>query len=113
MHELAIAEDILEIVRLEAEKNAVVSILEVELEIGILSGIDIEALKFALETIEKGSFVENAIFTIREITGIGMCKTCQEEFEMRDLLTVCPECKGQPDPIVHGKELKVLSILAE
>jgi len=113
MHELAIAEDILEIVGLEAEKNAVDTILEVKLEIGALSGIDIEALQFALETIEKGSLFEKAIFTIIRITGTGMCKLCQEEFEMRDLLSVCPKCKEQPGSIIRGKELKVLSILAE
>jgi hydrogenase nickel incorporation protein HypA/HybF len=113
MHELAIAEDILEIVRIEAEKNAVVKIVKVELEIGKLSGVDIEALQFALETIEKRTLFINTIFCIEGINGLGMCKMCQSEFEMQELLSVCPTCKSQPSSILKGKEMKVLSIIAE
>jgi hydrogenase nickel incorporation protein HypA/HybF len=113
MHELTVASEILEIVKQEVERNSVDKVVGVELEIGKLSGVDIEALQFALETIRRGSVIENAVITINSISGRGICRECKEEFEMEDLLSVCPGCMVQSGSIVHGKELKILSILAE
>jgi hydrogenase nickel incorporation protein HypA/HybF len=113
MHELTIALDILEIVRQAAEKNAVDHVYEVQLEVGMFSGIDFEVLQFALEITVKETPFEKTIFTINRISGTGKCRSCQEEFEMQDLFSVCPACKELPGSIIRGKELKVLSIVEE
>lgn len=113
MHELTIAGDILEIVLQEAKQNDLHKIVEVELEVGKLSGVDVEALEFAFKMIIKETLAENAVISIHNTNGIGECKSCRKEFEMEDLLSVCPICKQLPDSITRGKELKVLSIAAE
>ena len=60
MHELSIAINIVEIATEEAKKANVSSVLEIELEVGTLSGIVIDALEFAMDEAIKNSVLQNA-----------------------------------------------------
>jgi hydrogenase nickel incorporation protein HypA/HybF len=113
MHELTVAMDIIEIVLKEAETNSVSQIFEVQLKIGNLSGIDAEALQFNLKFAVKETILEHTVFTIHTVSGYGRCNSCNRDFEMQDLLSSCPDCRKPASSIVRGREMKVLSILAE
>jgi len=111
MHELSIAQSIVELAEQEAQNHYAVSIEELELEIGTLAGIDPVALQFALESAIKGSRLENALIIKRFITGEGRCGDCEHFFSMENLLSACPFCGSYVISIIKGKELRIKSII--
>ena len=92
MHELSIAQSIVELAEREARNHQAESIEELELEIGTLAGVDREALEFALDSAVKGSRLEDARFICRQIAGKGRCGDCENVFPVDNLFTECPVC---------------------
>ena len=110
MHELSIAMNIIDIASEQAKINNFATIDEVEIEIGTLSGVEIEALKFAMEIATKNTILENAIIKIIKIISKAHCLNCSNEFETDNLFAQCPECNQLNFQIIQGLELVVKSI---
>jgi hydrogenase nickel incorporation protein HypA/HybF len=110
MHELSIAINIIEIASEQAKVNNLSVIDEIEIEVGELSGVEIEALKFVMEIATKETILENSrtIFTL--IPGLARCLICSEEFITNSFFTQCPECKQFKSQIIQGQELRVKSL---
>jgi len=110
MHELSIARNIIEIASEQAKIYNLSLIDEVEIEVGKLSGVEIEALKFIMEIEAKDTILENSrtIFTL--IPGLACCLICSKEFVTDSFFAQCPECKGFNFQIIQGQELRVKSL---
>ena len=113
MHELSIVESILDIVEGEATKAGAIQIKELELEIGMLAGIEFESMEFALKVIAPGSIIEKAKIVIKKPGGLALCSECGEEFSTDSPINSCPKCDSFSCSIIGGKELRVSSILIE
>lgn len=113
MHELSIAMNIIEIAD-EYAKNANAEVVrEIEIEIGDLSGVVTDALRFALEVAGKNSILEKATYRLIRIPGLARCTKCLNEFETSTLYTPCPECNSYEQEIIRGKELRVMSLMVD
>jgi hydrogenase nickel incorporation protein HypA/HybF len=110
MHEYSIALNIIDIASKTAKDAGATKINEVELEVGILSGVVIEALEFALESAIKNTLLENAKININRIKARAKCNNCNTEFEPGDLIAECPVCSSFDFKIINGRELRVKSI---
>ena len=113
MHELSIAQSIVDLAEQEARNHHAGSIEELELEIGVLAGIEWIALDFALESAIKGSLLENARIVRQIIAGEGRCGDCENRFPVENLLSACPICSSYAVKIVKGKELRIKSIVVK
>ena len=113
MHELSIAQSIVELAEQEARNHRAVSIEELELEIGALAGIDRFALDFALESAIKGSLLENARIVLQQIAGEGRCGDCESLFPVENLFSSCPVCGSYAVKIIKGKELRIKSLVVK
>lgn len=113
MHEMSIAESIIEIVEKEAGKAGVSSVEEVELEIGFLAGIEYESLSFALKVLAPGSILKDANIVINKPPGLAKCFNCDHEFPTDSAINICPECESYGCNIIRGKELRVSSIVID
>jgi hydrogenase nickel incorporation protein HypA/HybF len=113
MHEFSLAVNIYEIVEETVRKNNVLKVSEVVLDVGNLSGVELQSLETALLCLKPGSIIENGVFRINPITGEGICSDCQKKFVMKNLLEPCPQCGSYRISIISGKELVVKSITAE
>ena len=113
MHELSIAQSIVELAEREARNHQAISIEELELEIGALAGIDPVALEFALESAIKGSMLENARIIRQHIAGEGRCCDCENLFPVESILSTCPDCGSYAVNIVKGKELRIKSLVVK
>ena len=113
MHELSIAQSILEIAEKAAppDNNAVIT--SVGLQIGELSGIEIDALKFALSIIRENTILAKANLNIEIIKGEAECIDCKEIFPMKSFATSCPQCGGYRSKILQGREMKVLNLVVD
>lgn len=93
-----------------AEKNNAACISEVEIDIGLVSGIVPDALEFAMEVAIKNTKLENAKIIINTIQGKARCVGCSHEFVIEDLYAMCPNCSGYNFEILQGKEMRVRNI---
>lgn len=111
MHELSIVMSIIEI----AEKQLVLAggkeIEEIELEIGELSGIEMQSFDFAWEQATKNTSLDKAERIIDHIQGQGKCADCHSEFTMHNVYDACPNCNGHLINTIRGKELRVKSLI--
>ena len=112
MHELSLALEVIELAQREADKNKVVEIQEILIEVGDLSGVEADAFQAALELLVKDSILDGAMLKINRIPGNGNCYTCRQEFIMNNRLDTCPVCHSFPSEIKGGDEFRVISLLA-
>jgi len=113
MHEMALAESILNIVEATARRQGAVRVTEVRLEIGELANVEITALQFALDAALRDSLAEGARIECLIIPGQGRCLTCSETVPLATLYDPCPRCDGYPVRPTSGQELRVKDILVE
>ena len=106
MHELAIAESVVDTVtqRLPGAK-----ITRVHLEIGALSGVVPDSIKFCFDLATEGTTLEGATLEITEPPARCRCRACGAEFRPDSPIVLCP-C-GSPDvAVLAGEELKIVSV---
>ena len=113
MHELSIAQGIVELAEREARNHHANFIEELELEIGAFAGVDRDALDFALESAIKGSMLENARIVRHQIAGEGRCGDCGNVFPVENLFTACSVCGSFAVKIIKGKELRIKSLIVK
>lgn len=111
MHEMSIAQSIVELAEEQARSRHSEAVEELELEIGRLAGVELHTLDFALESAVKGSMLEQASIVRHIIDGEGRCMDCGQLFPMNALFTPCPVCGSYCVKIIKGKELRVKSIV--
>jgi hydrogenase nickel incorporation protein HypA/HybF len=111
MHELGIAESALQLALAEARKADATRVVRLVLRVGALSGVDPEALRFALESLAPGTPAAGAAVEIEPVATIAYCAHCQKEFTAdHELYFECPAC-GQPSAnIKHGRELELTRV---
>jgi hydrogenase nickel incorporation protein HypA/HybF len=113
MHELSIAMSIVDSVIEAAESEKASRINAFTLEIGSLSGIDLESLEFALGSAVINTALEGVPFKIEAVPARGECPGCKAEFLVEELFNPCPLCGSFNPRILSGKELKIKSIEIE
>lgn len=112
MHELSIAQSVLSIAENAAPKGGAV-VTGVRLQVGELSGVEIEALRFALSVIKKDTLLHKAVVDIEVVAGEAECSGCQAVFPIHSFGTSCPKCNSYSMKILKGRELRVKNILVE
>lgn len=103
MHELGITRSVVAIC---AENSGGARVLRVTLEIGKLSAIMPEAVRFCFDICAQGTVVEGATLEILEIEGLGKCKACGAQVKLAQPFGRCA-CGSNNLEIIAGKELKV------
>ena len=110
MHELSIVMGIVDIAEKEAKKAGVSSFDVIELDIGKLSGIVMEALDFAWDSAVGGTVLEKAERKINRIEAVSKCSRCGHEFVCETLYDACPACGDYFTQMIQGNELKIKSL---
>ncbi len=111
MHELSIAEALIEQVEREVRRaGSKGRVLKVELSIGQLSGVHHESLKFALDLLAPGTLVEKALVEIRRPRAVCVCSQCGGRGEIDQWPLGCPKCGSDQITIEGGRELLLESI---
>lgn len=110
MHELSLATDILRMVESAAERERFARVASLELEAGVLAGVDVPALRFALEAMAKGTVLEGAALHIQRPEGRALCPACAKEVALAALGDACPHCGSYGLRPTAGTELRVLRL---
>lgn len=107
MHELSIANSILNIVLNEKTTKNLSDIKAIGLRIGALSGILPDALEFSFDAIKKETPLENTVLEISEIPISGICKSCNQKFSVSDYIFECPKCNSSSIDVDKGQEMDI------
>ena len=106
MHELSITQSVVDVVTRRTGSDRVA---KVHLQIGKLSGIVPDSVRFCFELIAADTPLAGATLEIDEPLGRGHCQTCGDDFELRDLILLC-RCGSADVQVVAGTELAVKSV---
>ncbi|MFM2063954.1 MAG: Hydrogenase/urease nickel incorporation protein HypA [Cyanobacteriota bacterium] len=109
MHELGITQNIIAIVSENAQNKKVQRVL---LEIGKLSAIMPDAIKFCFDICAQGTIVEGALLEIIEIPGMARCRQCGATFYVDKPFGIC-ECGSVELDLITGQELNIKEIEVE
>jgi hydrogenase nickel incorporation protein HypA/HybF len=109
MHELGITQNIVAIVSEHAQGRKVQRIL---LEIGKLSAIMPDAVRFCFDICSQGTVLENAILEIKEIPGLAKCDRCGTNISLNQPFGRC-SCGNVELHLIAGEELKIKEIEVE
>ncbi|HWE60795.1 MAG TPA: hydrogenase maturation nickel metallochaperone HypA [Chloroflexota bacterium] len=110
MHELSVAQSIMEIVCRHAADRRVT---QVTVHIGHLRQVVPAALSFSFEIVAQGTPVEGAELIIEPVPAIGLCRRCGAESQLHLFPLQCQACDSFDLRIVAGEELVVDSLLVE
>lgn len=111
MHELYLAESILNIVQEYAAKQQFKKVNSILLSFGRLSCIEPKSLQFAFEVQAGETVARNAALQFRILPPVIHCFSCDRDWEMDIFEGICPRCKGEEVVLVGGtEELQILEI---
>ena len=113
VHELAITQNILEIVLDEAKTAQASKVTKINLVIGDLSGIVGDCVLFYFDFLKKGNAAEEATIDFRSVPVELKCRDCQTSFKPEDLAWTCPNCQSTSLEVISGRECYVESIEVE
>ncbi len=111
MHELSIVMGILDIAKKYAAEADASKIDEIELDIGVLSTVEMNAFEFAWNQGIKNTILEGSIKKVNRISGKASCIDCNNTFDIENVFDPCPVCGNNLISILQGKELKVKSLI--
>jgi hydrogenase nickel incorporation protein HypA/HybF len=103
MHELSIANGIVEMC---AECAGDARVIRVRLEIGRLSAVLPDAVRFCFDVCARNTVVEGAELEIIETQGLALCRDCNHEVPMAALVGRCT-CGSANLRVIAGEELRI------
>ena len=110
MHEMSIAQSLLDIIKDEMRKHDATALRSVRLAVGQMSAIVPESLSFCFEVMTSGTDLEGAQLNMDLIPLRGLCRECGLEFEIEGYAFECPHCNSHSIETTAGQGLSIVEI---
>jgi hydrogenase nickel incorporation protein HypA/HybF len=107
MHEMSLAEGVLQIIEDAARAQGFEKVKTVFLEIGWLSSVEPDAMAFCFDAVSRGTIADGAKLEVIDVPGAGQCLSCGKTVEISAVFDPCPECGGYPVHPTAGTEMRV------
>lgn len=114
MHEVSIAQGMLDIALDYCGKNGYSTIKSIKVKIGKAAGVVPDSLQFAFETLKPETIAEHATLIIDEVPVSGVCNNCGRHFTVEEPYVInCPICGSMSLKIETGRELNIVEMDVE
>src|SRR5438477_7903261 len=114
MHELAIAQSLVDAVETRASECNAARVKGVRLKIGEASGVVTDSLTFCFEMLASlDPLLANAELWIDVVPHRARCRHCAKEFAIANFIAQCPTCKEWSSEVISGTELQILEMEIE
>ena len=111
MHELSIAQSLIEVAESAACDANATQVTCLHLRVGRLSGVVPASLLFCFDIAAEGTLLEGAKLKIEEVPVIVHCPVCQKDVTLVSTQRFrCPCCNAPTPEIVQGRELQLTSL---
>lgn len=107
MHELGIAQNIVDAVMREMTERRLLSVTTIALRIGAMTDVDSDALSFGFQILTKETPLEQSQLRIERVPVRGRCGACRHDFEIAGYAFQCPACCSREVKLVSGTELDI------
>ncbi len=107
MHEMSLCESILDLLKDQAARDHFSRVKRVRVDVGALSCVEPEALKFGFDVVMKGSLAEGAALEISRPPAEALCLSCLETALVGERFGTCPHCGSEALHVTGGEELKI------
>ena len=113
MHELALTESMLELALRAAEQNGASRILQINIRLGVLSGVVPSCVEYYFGLQSKGTIAEGAKLQMTAEPLRIRCRACGAQSASDRTLLACPHCGSEDFQLLSGREYFVESLVAE
>jgi hydrogenase nickel incorporation protein HypA/HybF len=113
MHEMGIANSVLDAVRTEARRFPESHVYKVGIRVGELSGVAPDSLSFCFEALVNGTDLEPLTLEIQYCPRQFQCRKCGCSFPAEIEGLPCPKCGGVDSLSVGGDELDIVYLEVE
>jgi len=111
MHELYLAESIIDIVKDYAARNGFKKVNGILLSYGRLSCIEPKSLQFAFEVQSANTPAQGAALDFKILPAAIHCFSCEKDLEVNSHTGICPSCGGMEVVLTAGtEELQILEL---
>jgi hydrogenase nickel incorporation protein HypA/HybF len=111
MHELSIAVSMVDRIIEESESRGGLKVEAVHVKMGVLSGVDKDALLFSYEIACDGTMLVGSKLVIESIPLLIYCEECGAESSPESIQHIaCPHCDTPCLKIIRGRELEVAAL---
>ncbi len=112
MHELSIACDLVESLGKHLDEQAPgAGVRSVLLRVGVMSGVDSQALRWAYDVAIRDTRFAGSRLEIETVPLVVWCANCQAEQSLENLAPLrCPSCSALTPRMVRGRELEILAV---
>lgn len=107
MHELGIANSVIDAVRAEALRHPGSRAVRVGMRIGELAGVNAESLAFCFQALVRDTELAGMALEIERAPRKQRCDGCRTTFEAADGAVPCPSCGRTDTAFAGGDELEV------
>jgi len=113
MHEMSIAQSLIDILKEEMTRHGATVLRSVRLRIGQLSAVVPESLSFCFEVITSGTDMEGAKLLMDVIPLKATCLECHKDFEIESYRFSCPYCSSPNIETTSGHDLSIVEMEVE
>ncbi|MES9876535.1 MAG: hydrogenase maturation nickel metallochaperone HypA [Candidatus Sedimenticola sp. 6PFRAG1] len=107
MHEMSLCEGILQVLEDNAKEQGYSKVKTVWLEIGELSGVEIEAMRFGFDAVMRNSLADGAKLEIIRLPGQAWCMQCAKNVVVKQRFDECPDCGSYQLQVTGGDEMRI------
>lgn len=113
MHEMSLCEGVLQVLESEAQKQGFSRVKTVWLEIGALSGVEIDAMRFGFDAVTRNSLADGAALEIIQVPGTAWCMQCCKAVNVAQRFDECPECGSYQLQVTDGEQMRIKELEVE
>lgn len=113
MHEMSLAEGMIQLIEDQAQQQSFARVTLVHLDIGKLSNVEVDAMKFCFDAVCQGTIAQGAKLVVSESPGIGWCMDCEKTISYQGLYEPCPDCGGFKVQVTGGNEMLIKELEVE
>ncbi|WP_028864776.1 hydrogenase maturation nickel metallochaperone HypA [Psychromonas aquimarina] len=113
MHELSIAESIIDMIEDNALRHNFKKVTKITLEIGVLAGIEKSALFFCFDAAAQNTLAEGAELLIQDKPAKGICQNCFQQVITSSWYEPCRYCGQVGIEINEGEQMTIKSLQVE
>lgn len=107
MHEMALAEGVLNVIEDAARVQGFAQVKTVWLEIGRLAAVEPEALRFSFDVVKRGTIADAASIEIVDVPGQAWCMQCGDTVAIEERGAACPACGSYQLQVSGGEDMRV------
>jgi len=110
MHELSVAQSVLDIVAQHVLPEQALRVRAVRVAVGELAGVLPDSLAFCFDAIVAGTPFSEARLVLERVPARIACGSCGLAFSLEGVCFACPACGSTHVSVTAGRELQVVDV---